>query len=153
MSKSGPIHRIELAGIQTCSEKLRGGRPLVSLDIVISGASDKPIYQQLFEQISAQILNGKLLEGAGLPPIRTVAKELRISVIPVKAAWEELERAGFIVTMAGKGCFVAPLNSGELVEKRDEMAREKLKKEIEYYKSLGLSAEELIEMIRRSYDS
>ena len=125
----------------------------MSMDIIISGTSDKPIYQQLFEQISAQILKGQLKEGYCLPPIRTVAKELRISVITVKAAWEALEHAGFIVTMVGKGCFVAPLKSGELSEKRDEMAREKLKKDIEYYKSLGLSAEELVDMIRNSYDS
>lgn len=123
------------------------------LELVISGSSDKPIYQQLFEQISAQILKGQLKEGVSLPPIRTVARELRISVIPVKAAWEELERAGFIVTMAGRGCYVAPLKSADLSDKRDEMAREKLKKDIEYYKSLGLSVDELIEMIQLYYKS
>lgn len=122
------------------------------LELVLSGSSDKPIYQQLFEQISAQILKGQLKEGASLPPIRTVARELRISVIPVKAAWEELERAGFIVTMAGKGCFVAPLKAADLSDKRDEMAREKLKKDVAYYKSLGLSAEALVEMVRQFYD-
>lgn len=122
------------------------------LELVLSGSSDKPIYQQLFEQISAQILKGQLKEGASLPPIRTVARELRISVIPVKAAWEELERAGFIVTMAGKGCFVAPLKPADLSDKRDEMAREKLKKDVAYYKSLGLSAEALVEMVRQFYD-
>ena len=123
------------------------------LELVLSGSSDKPIYQQLFEQISAQIIKGQLKEGFALPPIRTVAKELRISVIPVKAAWEELERTGFIVTMVGRGCYVAPLKSTDLTVKRDEMAREKLKKDIEYYKSLGIKAEELINLIRRLYDS
>ncbi len=123
------------------------------LELILSGSSDKPIYQQLFEQISAQILKGQLKEGSSLPPIRTVARELRISVIPVKAAWEELERAGFIVTMAGRGCYVAPLKSAELSDKRDEMARDKLKKDISYYKSLGLSANELIELIKRLYNS
>jgi len=125
----------------------------VPLELVISGSSDKPIYQQLFEQISAQILKGQLQEGVSLPPIRTVARELRISVIPVKAAWEELERAGFIVTMAGRGCYVAPLKSTDLSDKRDEMAREKLKKDIAYYKSLGLSADELIELIKRFFNA
>mgnify|MGYP000854524836 FL=1 len=123
----------------------------MSMDIVITGTSDKPIYQQLFEQISAQIIKGQLAEGYCLPPIRTVAKELRISVITVKAAWEALEHEGFIVTMVGKGCFVAPLKSAELSSKRDEMAVEKLRKDIEYYKTLGLTAEELIEMIRKEY--
>lgn len=122
------------------------------MEIVISGTSDKPIYQQLFEQISAQIIKGQLQEGFCLPPIRTVAKELRISVIPVKKAWEDLERAGLIVTMVGKGCFVAPLKAAELSGKREEMALERLKKDIEYYKTLGMSVEELVELIRCYYD-
>lgn len=122
------------------------------INIVISGTSNKPIYQQLFDQISAQILKGQLKEGDCIPPIRTVAKELRISVIPVKKAWEELERAGLIITMVGKGCYVAPLKACELSGKRDEMALEKLKKDIEYYKSLGMSADELIALIRCYYN-
>ena len=78
------------------------------MDIVISNTSGDPIYQQIFDQISAQIIQGKLPGDFCLPPIRTVAKELRISVITVKRAWEELEHTGLIYTMAGKGCFVAP---------------------------------------------
>lgn len=122
------------------------------MNIIISETSEKPIYQQLFEQISAQIIKGQLKEGFGLPPIRTVAKELQISVITVKKAWEELERTGFIVTTVGKGCFVARLKAAELSDKRTEMALDKLKKDIEYYKTLGLSMEELIELIRLHYD-
>lgn len=122
------------------------------MNIVLSNTSDKPIYQQLFDQISAQIINGELTNDDRLPPIRTVAKELRISVIPVKKAWEELERAGFIYTMVGKGCFVAPLLQDELDIKRDEMAVGKLKKDIAYYKEMGLSLEELLALIRRYYD-
>jgi len=121
------------------------------MNIVISGASDKPIYQQLFEQISSQIIKGEMPEGLCLPPMRTVAKELRISVITVKKAWEELERAGFIETMVGRGCFVAALKPADLAGKRDDMASDKLKKDIEYYKSLGLSAEELIALVRKHY--
>ena len=120
------------------------------INIVISNASDKPIYQQLFDQISAQIIRGELEQGFCLPPIRTVARELRISVITVKKAWEDLERKGFIDAIAGKGCFVAP-QPGELATKRGELAEEKLKKDIGYYKSLGLSLEELQELIRRFY--
>ena len=121
------------------------------MNIIISNKSDKPIYQQLFEQISAQIIKGELERDSCLPPIRTVAKELRISVIPVKKAWEDLERAGFIYTMVGRGCFVASLLSDELSGKRDELATEKLKKDIAYYKGLGISLEELLELIRRNY--
>jgi GntR family transcriptional regulator len=122
------------------------------MNIVLSSTSDKPIYQQLFDQISAQILKGELPRDYCLPPIRTVAKELRISVIPVKKAWEDLERAGFIYTMVGRGCFVAPLQRRDLDSKRDTLAVDKLKKDIAYYKSLGLSLDELVELIRRYYD-
>lgn len=121
------------------------------MDIVISSTSDKPIYQQIFDQVSAQIIKGELEQGFCLPPIRTVAKELRISVITIKKAWEELERKGFINTMVGRGCFVAP-RQGELETKRGELAEERLKKDIAFYKSLGLSLEELQELIRRHYE-
>jgi GntR family transcriptional regulator len=121
------------------------------MDIVISDTSGKPIYQQIFEQVSAQIVKGELERDFCLPPIRTVAKDLRISVITVKKAWEELERKGFIRSMVGKGCFVAPLLPAERDSKRDALAIEKLKKDIEYYRELGYSLEELTELIRRYY--
>lgn len=124
----------------------------MSINIVITGTSNKPIYQQLFDQISAQIIKGQLKEGDCIPPIRTVARELRISVIPVKKAWEDLERAGLIITMMGKGCYVAPLKACDLTGKRDAMVLEKLKKDIEYYKSLGMSVDELVELIKRYYN-
>jgi GntR family transcriptional regulator len=122
------------------------------MDLIISNTSDKPIYQQLYEQISAQIIKGELENDYCLPPIRTVAKELRISVIPVKKAWEDLERDGFIYTMAGKGCFVSSLRPAELNSKRDELAIGKLKKDIAYYKGLGIPLEKLIDLIRRKYN-
>jgi GntR family transcriptional regulator len=121
------------------------------MNIVINNTSNKPIYQQIFEQISSQIIKGELGRDYCLPPIRTVAKELRISVITIKKAWEELERRGFIYTMAGKGCFVAPLQPHDIDSKRSSMAEEKIKKDIEYYKSLGLTLEEIIDMIKRHY--
>jgi GntR family transcriptional regulator len=122
------------------------------MNIVISNTSDKPIYQQLFEQISAQIIKGELESDWCLPPIRTIAKELRISVIPVKMAWEELERAGFMYSIVGKGCFVSSLLPGELSSKRNELAIGKLSKDIAYYKELGLSLKELLDLIRNNYN-
>ncbi len=80
-----------------------------------------------------------------------MAKELRISVIPVKKAWEELERAGFITSMVGRGCFVAQLCPNELDSKRDALVVDKLKKDIAYYKGLGLSLEDFLELIRTYY--
>ena len=121
------------------------------IDIVISNTSDKPIYRQLFEQISAQIIKGQLSSGEGLPPIRTVAKELRISIITVKKAWEELERAGLIYSMVGRGCFISELSWRELKDIRDEAIDEKLVKDLDYYKELGLSEDEIIQKIRQLY--
>jgi GntR family transcriptional regulator len=122
------------------------------MDIVISNTSGDPIYQQIYDQISAQIIKGVLPSDYCLPPIRTVAKELRISVITVKRAWEELEHAGLIYTMAGKGCFVAPLLPNALDAKRTQLASEKLSKDMEYYKTLGLSLEEIVAMIKQDYE-
>ncbi len=76
------------------------------------------------------------------------AKELRISIITVKKAWEELERNGFIYTMAGKGCFVADLSKNELTNKRNELIKKKMLKDIRYYKELGLSLPEVSEMMK-----
>ncbi len=121
------------------------------MNIIISNTSDKPIYQQLFEQISGQIIKGELPSNYSLPAIRTAAKELRISIITVKKAWEELERHGFIYTMAGKGCFVADLSKGEVTSLRNEMVNEKMEKDMEYYKELGLELNEIVDLIKKHY--
>lgn len=123
------------------------------ININISGASKKPIYQQIFDQVSGQIVRGELAPGTMLPPIRTVAKELRISVITIKKAWEDLERLGFIYTMVGRGCFVADLTAGDLMGKRSSMLAEKLEKDIAYYKSLGLTLHEIIEAVKKYYSN
>ncbi len=121
------------------------------MNIVLTNQSDDPLYQQIYEQLRAQIIKGELAGGYCLPPIRTVAKELRISVITIKKAWEELEHDGYILTMAGRGCFVAPLQAGELDKKRDRLVREKIDKDIEYYKSVGLAKEDLLDLIEQLY--
>jgi GntR family transcriptional regulator len=122
------------------------------INIIISNTSDKPIYQQLIDQISAQILKGALDSDFGLPPIRTVAKELRISIITVKKAWEQLEREGFIYTVVGRGCFVAELSKDELTSKRDDLVTVKMVKDIAYYKEIGLSLPEIVEAIEKLYN-
>lgn len=121
------------------------------MDIIISNISDKPIYQQIFDQISSQIIKGELNRNFRLPPIRTVAKELRVSIITIKKAWEELERQGFIYSMVGRGCFVADLSAGDLVYKRKELIKKKMLKDIEYYKELGLSLSDIIKSIKSLY--
>ena len=80
------------------------------MNIIISNGSADPIYIQIERQIKTAILNGQLKEGEMLPSMRALAKELRISIITTKRAYEELEKDGFIQTVAGKGCFVAPKN-------------------------------------------
>ena len=88
------------------------------MDIIISNASGKPIYEQITVQIKSQILSGALTAGDALPSMRTLAKELRISVITTKRAYEDLERDGFIETVAGKGSFVASKTQNSCAKKR-----------------------------------
>ena len=118
------------------------------MELVISNASNLPIYEQIVVGVKQHILSGELHEGDPLPSIRALAKDLRISVITTKRAYEELEREGFIYTVAGKGCFVAARSS--------EWAREDLLRRIEGHlaeisrlaTAAGVSGEELCRMLR-----
>ena len=113
------------------------------MDIVLSQKTDKPIYTQIYEQISAQIMSGELAAGEKLPPIRTVAVNLRISVIPVKQAWEQLEREGFISTAVGRGSFVSELAHHEISDKRNSTAEELLAPGVSTCREMGLSLKEV----------
>ena len=95
------------------------------MELYISNTGQEPIYAQITRQIKQQILSGKLKEGDALPSIRLLAKELRISVITTKRAYEDLEAEGFIVTTPGKGSFVAPQNP--------ELQREEMLKQVEQH--------------------
>lgn len=86
------------------------------MDIIITNQSDRPIYEQIMDQIKAQIMNGELKEGDALPSMRLLAKELRISIITTKRAYEELEREGYIESYTGKGSFVKGVNHEMLKE-------------------------------------
>ncbi|MBI9106165.1 MAG: GntR family transcriptional regulator [Spirochaetales bacterium] len=119
--------------------------------ISISNKSNKPIYQQLFEQISSQILKGELESDFNLPAIRTAAKELRISIITVKKAWEKLERDGLIYSVAGKGCFISDLSNNELGNKRTNIIRKQMLKDLLFYKNLGISEDEIIKLVKELY--
>lgn len=120
-------------------------------NISLLTTSKDPIYKQLFEQISSQILNRDLPTDYLLPSIRSTAKELRISIITVKKAWEELENNGFIYTIPGKGCFVSNLSTNDIANKSEEMVLEKLQKDFQYYRSISLSKEKLIDYIKKYY--
>ena len=123
------------------------------MDIVLSQKSDKPIYTQIYDQIAAQIMSGELAAGEKLPPIRTVAVNLRISVIPVKQAWEELEHKGFISTAVGRGSFVCELAHHEISDKRNSAAQELLVRNVKACREMGLTVDEIIEIVRKSYSA
>lgn len=121
------------------------------MNIAISNMSEKPIYQQIFDQLSAQILKGEIGKDYRLPPIRLAAKELRVSIITIKKAWEELERSGLIYAITGKGCFVANLPSDDMLQKRNEIIMKQMVVDTSYYKSLGLTIEEVLELVKKVY--
>ncbi|MBP5443416.1 MAG: GntR family transcriptional regulator [Treponema sp.] len=123
------------------------------MDIVLSQKTDKPIYTQIYEQISAQIMSGELAAGEKLPPIRTVAVNLRISVIPVKQAWEQLEREGFISTAVGRGSFVSELAHHEISDKRNSTAEELLAPGVSTCREMGLSLKEVQDIVGKLYDA
>ncbi len=121
------------------------------MDIIISNSSSKPIYDQIASQIKSLILSGELKEGEALPSMRVLAKELRISVITTKRAYEELELAGFIVTVAGKGSFVAQKNLDFIREEQLKTVEEQLQKAVEIAQAVHISLEELHEMLTMIY--
>ena len=122
------------------------------MNINISNSSGEPIYEQISSQIKMNILNGQLQEMELLPSIRTLAQELRISVITTKRAYEELEKEGFIVTMPGKGSFVSSQNKELLREKRLKIVEEKLQEAIIESRLLDLTKEDLINMVKLLYE-
>ena len=118
------------------------------MNIFIDNRSGLPIYDQIYSLIKSQIISGALDADEALPSIRGLAKELRISVITTKRAYDELEKEGFIYTIAGKGCFVAPKNTELLREENLRKIEEHMSEIIRLSHSCGLSGEELLDMLR-----
>ena len=121
------------------------------MDIIISNSSQKPIYEQITAQIKSMILSGTLREGDSLPSMRALARDLRISVITTKRAYEDLERDGFVETVAGKGSFVAGRNTELLREEQLRRAEEFLLCAVNVARSSGITQDELIEIIKLIY--
>lgn len=122
------------------------------MDIKISNAGGVPIYEQIVTQIKAKIIVGELREGDALPSMRLLAKELRISVITTKRAYEELEREGFIVSMTGKGSFVAGRDLEFVREEQLRQIEEHMAAIAELAASCKLSFDELVEMLRLMFE-
>lgn len=121
------------------------------VNIIISNSSDKPIYEQITAQIKSMIMTGKLKEGDLLPSMRTLAKELRISVITTKRAYEDLERDGFITTVIGKGSFVKAADTSLVREERLKQIEELLAKAASIAQQSGIEQRELMEILEILY--
>ena len=121
------------------------------MDIILKNSSDDPIYQQIIDQLKAQIIEGKLKAGDALPPMRTLASQLRISVITTKRAYAELEREGYIENFTGKGCFVKSQNTDFLREETVRQTEEMLTQVCKRARLCGLSADDLKEMVDLMY--
>lgn len=122
------------------------------LNINISNTSTIPLYEQIQTQIKSQILNGSLQAGDGLPSIRNLAKELKVSIITTKRAYEELEKDGFIETVIGKGTFVSNQNTERLKEITLYNLENKLEEIIKQAKSAGITLEEGLEIFKSIYE-
>ena len=117
------------------------------MDIIISNADARPIYEQIARQITAMIMAGRLTEGEQLPSIRALASELHVSVITTKRAYDELEAQGFLTTVAGKGCFVAEKNLDLIRERQLQELESHLTAAAELAKSCGVGPQELQNML------
>lgn len=122
------------------------------MQIIISNSSKEPIYEQITNQIKSLILAGELQEGTAIPSMRNLAKDLQISVITTKRAYEELEKAGFIYSIVGKGSFVAEQNLEVIREKKLKVIEEQLSAVIANCREIGLSLDELKELLKILYE-
>ena len=121
------------------------------MDILISNSSDKPIYEQITIQIKQMIISGEIEVGYQLPSMRMLAKELRISVITTKRAYEELERDGFIYTVIGKGSYVAEKNMEFVREEQLKVVEDNLRKAVIGARTGGIEIDEMIEILNIIY--
>jgi len=121
------------------------------MDIIISNSNQKPIYDQIASQIKNLIMSGVLKTGDALPSMRLLAKELRISVITTKRAYEDLERDGFIESVTGKGSFVSGQNPDFIREQHLRTVEEYLQKAVDTARMSGVSADELAEILSTLY--
>ncbi len=122
------------------------------MQVLIDNKSGAPIYDQIYSQIKAQIISGELMPHTMLPSIRGLAKELRISFVTTKRAYDELEKEGFLYTLQGKGCFVAPKNVELLREEHLKQIEEHIESIVQLAAACGLSKAEILDMVSFSLE-
>ena len=122
------------------------------MELIIRNTGDVPIYEQITRQIKALILQGELREGDALPSMRLLAKELRISVITTKRAYEELERDGFITTVVGKGSFVKEADQEFVREERLKAVEGHLQAAVDAARQCGMEEQEVVELVKLLFE-
>ena len=122
------------------------------MHVLIDNKNGTPIYDQIYSQIKSQIISGVLKQDEMLPSIRGLAKDLRISFITTKRAYEELEKDGFIYTVPGKGCYVAPKNVELLREENLKKIEEYIDEIVKLAVSCNLSKQDVVEMVNFSLE-
>ena len=122
------------------------------MEILISNSSDKPIYEQICIQVKSLIMDGTLSAGEMLPSMRALAKDLHISVITVQRAYEDLTRDGFIETVSGKGCFVAPQNKEWIQEEQLRIAEGFLEKAAQIGRAHGIAYERMANSLKLFFE-
>ncbi len=118
------------------------------MKIIINNSSMQPIYEQIVAQIKAMIMKGELKEGAMLPSVRTLSKEIKVSALTVKKAYDALETEGFVITVHGKGSFVATANQALMLEEKKKEVEADLEMAIRKGRSCGMSNEELMQLFQ-----
>ena len=122
------------------------------MNIYIISDSALPLYEQIVSQIKEQVLQGKLEQGSALPSIRMMAKELKVSIITVKRAYEELENEGFIETVPGKGNYVSMKNKARLRELQISQLEEQIENIVSMAKSIDMSLDDVQERVKIFYE-
>lgn len=122
------------------------------MHLVISNSSSVPIYEQIKEQIIEQIMNNELKEDEMLPSIRSLSKDIRISLMTIKKAYDQLESDGYIVSIAGKGTFVASRNSNLVKEHAQKEIEDNIQKAIDLAVRYDISKDEIIDLVNMLYE-
>ncbi|KAJ52684.1 GntR family transcriptional regulator [Clostridium tetanomorphum] len=122
------------------------------MNIVLSNTSEKPLYQQIKDQIKSSILKGELKNGELLPSIRNFSTDLRVSVLTIRRVYDELEKEGFVKSQAGKGTFVLAGNTDLMKDTKRLMVEDKMFDMVSTAKAMGISKKELMDMMDIIYE-